>query len=150
MFRRKESTEPQILCCPGELAEHWGKAGREFLASTFSVPGKQKCSHRFARIAFVQKTVTLVQFRTKESREPQILCCPGELAEHWGKAGREFPASTFSVSGKENCSHLLHRTAFLQGTLTLVQDERKHRAPDLLLPWRACRALGKGRQRIPC
>ena len=86
----------------------------------------------------------------KESTEPQICYCAGELGEHWGKAGREFPASTSAVRGKENNSHLLRRIGSVQKTLTLVQDERKHRAPDLLLPWRAYRALGKGRQRIPC
>ena len=59
----------------------------------------------------------------KESTEPQICYCAAELAEHWGKASREFPASTFAVRGKENNSHLLRRIAFVQKTLTLVPNE---------------------------
>ena len=43
-----------------------------------------------------------------------------------------------------------NRICFAAENSKLVQDERKHRATDLLLPWRASRALGKGRQRIPC
>ena len=142
----KESTEPQILCCPGELAEHWGKAGREFPASTFSVPGKQKCSHCFARIAFVQKTLTLVQ-KEEKAQSPRFYVVLESLQSTGERQAENLPDSAFSEA---EVFTLLRRIAFVQKTVTLVQNERKHRAPDSMLSWRACRALGKGRQRIPC
>ena len=100
------------------------------------------------RIAFVQKTLTLVQNERKH-RAPDLLL-PWRACRALGQGRQRIPCWHLLCAWEAEVFTLLCRIAFVQKTVTLVQKERKHRAPDLMLSWRACRALGKGRQTIPC